>query len=241
MITRREFTTLAALGLAGAGAGCAGPVVGAPGPAPDAATPDDAVDDVQRRTFQYFWDTTNPANGLARDRFPTPSFASMAAVGFALTAYPIGVYRGFVSRSAAAQRTLATLRFLAGAPQGDAPSGMTGYQGFFYHFVDMGTGARFERTELSTVDTALLLGGILFCRGYFDRPEELEIRELADRIYARVDWRWTQARPNRVALGWNPENGFLPYDWIARSEAMLVYLLALGAPEHKLEPESWRL
>ena len=105
----------------------------------------------------------------------------------------------------------------------------------------MGSGERFERTELSTVDTALLLGGILFAKGYFDRPEELEIRELADRIYARIDWRWAQARPNRVALGWNPETGFLPYDWIARSEAMLVYILALGAPEHGLEPESWRL
>ena len=233
---RRDFMKLGALGLA---AGLAAP---APGRDRPAAGADEAfLDDLQRRTFRFFWETSNPENGLARDRWPRPSFASMAAVGFALTAYPIGVQRRFVTRRDAAARTLATLRFLANAPQGDAPDGMTGHKGFFYHFVDMTRGTRFERTELSTVDTALLLGGILFCRGYFDRPGELEIRELADRIHARVDWRWTQARPHRVALGWDPENGFLPYDWIARSEAMLVYILALGAPEHGLEPEAWRL
>jgi hypothetical protein len=222
------------LGLAALAAGCSRPGPGA------VAAPDEAfLDDVQRRTFRFFWETGNPANGLARDRWPTPSFASMAAVGYALTALPIGVERGFVARGAAAGRALATLRFLASAPQGDAPRGMTGHKGFFYHFVDMAKGERFETTELSTVDTALLLGGILFCQAYFDRPAEHEIRDLADTIYARVDWRWSQARPPTVALGWSPEKGHLPYDWIAYSEAMLVYILALGSPTHSLGPESW--
>jgi hypothetical protein len=233
VITRRDFLSLAALGIAGACAPLERPGAGA-----DPAT-DAFLEDVQRRTFRYFWDTTNPANGLAHDRYPTRSFASMAAVGFALTAYPIGVQRRFVDRSAAEQRVLATLRFLAAAPQGDAPRGMTGHRGFFYHFVDMERGERFERTELSTIDTALLLGGILFCRGYFDRPGEREIRELADALVARVDWRWAAARPNVVSLGWHPETGFIGYDWIAYSEAMLVYVLALGAPEYALPPESW--
>ncbi|WP_294013227.1 glucoamylase family protein [Sphingomonas sp.] len=236
MTTRRDVMKLAALGLSGLATGCVGMT---PRPRPEAAV-NAFLDDVQRRAFQFFWDTTNPANGLARDRYPTPSFASMAAVGFALTAYPIGVHRRFVSRAAAAERTLATLRFLANAPQGDAPSGMTGHKGFFYHFVDMERGARFEQTELSTVDTALLLGGILFAQGFFDQPAEREIRDLADRIYARVDWRWSQARPPTVALGWSPEKGHLPYDWIAYSEAMLVYLLALGSPTHALGPQSWQ-
>src|SRR3712207_6712625 len=105
---------LAALGLSGFAAGCI-PIRGT-GPV-GASARDAFLDDLQQRTFRFFWDTTNPANGLARDRYPTPSFASMAAVGFALTAYPIGVYRGFVPRAAAAQRTLATVRFLANAPQ----------------------------------------------------------------------------------------------------------------------------
>jgi hypothetical protein len=229
---------LAGLGLAGVGIGCS-PYRGAVSGLGEAAT-DAFLDDVQRRTFRFFWETTNPLNGLARDRYPTPSFASMAAVGFALTAYPIGVERGFVGRAAATERVLATLRFLANAPQGGARRGMTGYNGFFYHFVDMDSGARFETSELSTVDTALLLAGILFCRGYFDRLAESEIRDLADAIYARIDWRWSQARAPLVALGWSPEQGHLPYDWVAYSEAMLVYILALGSPTHALGPESWR-
>jgi hypothetical protein len=103
----------------------------------------------------------------------------------------------------------------------------------------MERGARFETTELSTVDTALLLGGILFAKGYFDRPHEIEIRELAERIYARVDWSWAQARPPTIALGWDSEKGHLPYDWVGYSEAMLVYILALGSPTHALGRESW--
>lgn len=236
MTTRREMMTMTALALAGVGSGCA-PIAAGRGLA--GREREAMLDDIQRRSFRFFWDTTNPANGLARDRFPTPSFASMAAVGFALTAYPIGASRGFVSRADAAARTLATLRFLTNAPQGDAPAGVTGHKGFFYHFVDMERGRRFEQTELSTVDTALLLGGILFVAGYFDRPAEREIRDLADDIYARVDWSWSQARAPVVALGWSPEKGHLPYDWIAYSEAMLVYVLALGSPTHALGRASW--
>lgn len=234
MTTRRDLMKLAALGLPGLALGCSHVGSRRPSRAVEAF-----LDDVQGRTFRFFWETTNPENGLARDRFPTPSFASMAAVGFALTAYPIGVARGFVGRVEAAKRTASTLRFLARAPQGDAPKGMTGHKGFFYHFVDMERGARFEQTELSTVDTALLLGGILFVQGFFDRPEETEIRELAELVHARVDWRWSQARAPLVALGWSPEKGFLPYDWVAYSEAMLVYILALGSPTHALGPASW--
>src|SRR5688500_9145156 len=95
------------------------------------------VDELQRRTFQWFWDTTNPANGLVPDRWPTKSFSSVAAVGFGLTAYPVGVERGWVTREAARDRVLTTLRFFWNAPQGTAATGMTGYRGFFYHFLDM--------------------------------------------------------------------------------------------------------
>ena len=110
------------------------------------APPDPAIaflDTLEQRTFHYFWDLTNPQNGLTPDRWPTPSFSSIAAVGFALTAYPIGVERRYVTRPQAAQRTLTTLRFLWTAPQGPDASGMTGYHGFFYHFLDQDTGQRF--------------------------------------------------------------------------------------------------
>src|SRR3954465_1537375 len=116
-------------------------------------------DNIEERTFHYFWDTANPKNGLVPDRYPTPSYASIAAVGFALTAYPVGVERGYVTRKQARKRVLTTLRFLRNAPQGHAVKGVTGYKGFFYHFLDMKTGQRFEESELSTVDTAILLAG----------------------------------------------------------------------------------
>ena len=150
------------------------------------------LDDLERRTFDWFWDLANPANGLIPDRWPSKSFCSIAAVGFGLTALPIGVERGWVSRAQARERTLATLRFFANAPQGPEAAGRTGYKGFFYHFIDMENGWRFETTELSSIDTTLLLGGMLFAAEYFDRAdvEEAEIRRLAAQINDRVDWRW---------------------------------------------------
>ncbi len=216
----------------------------APAPERAAALADQAapyLDDLSERTFKFFWDTANPANGLVPDRFPTPSFSSIAAVGFGLTAYPIGVERGYVTRAAARARVLTTLRFFRNAPQGRATQGMSGYKGFFYHFLDMKTGARSENSELSTVDTALLLGGVLHVQSYFDGAdaEEREIRSLADQIYRRVDWRWAQNHGAVISHGWNPEKGMLPYDWRGYSEAMLVYLLALGSPTHAVGADAW--
>jgi hypothetical protein len=198
-------------------------------------------DDIERRTFNFFWETTNPQNGLVQDRFPTPAFASVAAVGFGLTAYPIGVERGYVTRELARKRVLTTLRFFHDAPQGTAATGMTGYKGFFYHFVDMNSGARFETVELSTQDTALLVAGALFCQEYFTgtHPEEVEIRDLSDRIYRRVDWQWAQPNPPAISLGWKPESGFLPQDYRGYSEAMITYLLALGSPTYPVKPDAW--
>ncbi|MDP1901374.1 MAG: glucoamylase family protein [Rubrivivax sp.] len=197
--------------------------------------------DLEQRSFRFFWDTTDPATGLAPDRWPTPSFASVAAVGFALTAYPVGVARGWVTREQARQRVLATLRFFRHAPQGPEPAGNAGYKGFFYHFLDMKTGARFAQVELSTVDTALFVAGALFCASWFNGADagETEIRTLADEIYARVDWRWAQVRAPALCLGWKPETGFLPEDYKGYNEAMLLYLLALGSPSLAVDATAW--
>ncbi len=197
--------------------------------------------DLEERTFRYFWETANPKNGLIPDRYPTPSFSSIAAVGFGLTAYPIGVERGYVTREAARQRVLATLRFFHDAPQGPSARGESGYHGFFYHYLDMTTGERYEDSELSTVDTSILLAGVLFCESYFDGPEgeEVEIRNLAEQIYDRVDWRWAQPHVPAISHGWTPEQGFLEYDWRGYNEAMLVYLLALGSPTFPVGPQAW--
>ena len=209
---------------------------------PEQPVLDPFIADVQKRTFRFFWETTNSQNGLARDRFPSSSPSSIAAVGFALTAYPIGVERGYVTRSAARERVLTTLRFLYEAPQGPEPRGMTGYRGFYYHFLNLTTGHRSKDSELSTVDTALFLAGALFCQSYFDDPvdsDEAQIRDLAEKIYARVDWRWAQVRPPAISHGWSPECGFLEYDWRGYNEAMIVYLLALGSPSYAVEDAAW--
>lgn len=238
---------LVGLVLATGGAGCSDRGGGArePGaPGGPVLAPDDAarLDDLQRRTFDFFWKTANPRNGLVPDRYPTPSFSSIAAVGFALTAYPIGVERGWISRAEALQRTLVTLRFFRDAPQGEAAAGMTGYRGFYYHFLDMETGARFKDVELSTIDTALLLAGVLFAREYFAgaEAEEVELRQIADLLLARAEWPWASPRAPAVSMGWKPEEGFLAYDWIGYDEAMILYLLALASPTHPIAPAAWQ-
>src|SRR5690606_30058158 len=214
-------------------------------PAPDTAPAErlpPLFRDIEQRTFQFFWDTTDERNGMTPDRFPSRPFASVAAIGFALTAYPIGIENGWISRRQAVDRTLLTLEFLYEAPQGPEASGTIGHRGFFYHFLDMRSGHRYEHwVELSSVDTGLMMLGVLFAREYYDGddPREQRIRELADALYARIEWPWLQVRPPLISMGWYPERGFIEHDWTGYDEAMLVYILALGSPTHPVEPEAW--
>ncbi len=199
------------------------------------------LDDLAQRSFNYFWDLAHPVTGLVPDRWPTRSFASIAAVGFGLSAYAIGAERGWVTRAAAAERTRRTLQHLHDAPQGPQASGVAGHRGFFYHFLDVDSGLRYRHTELSTIDTALLLAGALHARAFFDGADavETQVRDLADALYARVEWRWAQARAPAICHGWLPQSGFLASDWKGYNEAMLVYLLALGSPTYPVGPEAW--
>src|SRR5947207_12803257 len=166
---------------------------GGPRVAPDTAA---FLDTLQQRTFNFFWDLTPPSNGLTPDRWPTPSFSSIAAVGFALTAYPIGVEHGWITRAQAADRTLTTLRFFWTAPQDSAGPNTTGYRGFFYHFLDMQTGRRFQQVALSTIDKSLLLGGILFAQSYYDDSDNT-----AQQIRAPAAQQRRRDR-RQVAHGW---------------------------------------
>ena len=199
---------------------------------------DAELETLQRETFDYFLREVNPDNGLIRDKTADNWPASIAATGLALACYPVGVERGFMTRDAASTRTLATLRFFWTSPQGPEPDA-TGHRGFFYHFLDMHTGRRAWKCELSTVDTTFLLAGALAAAAYFDAdvPGEQEIRVLADALYRRADWQWAQNQAATVTHGWKPESGFLNYRWEGYDEAVLLYILGLGSPTYPL-PES---
>lgn len=191
--------------------------------------------EIEERTFRWFWDNANPRNGLVPDRSPTPSFSSIAAVGFALVAYAIGAERGWCSRAQARDLTLTTLRFFAKAPQGAQPGGMSGYKGFYYHFLDMETGQRFRDCELSSVDTTILLMGVLFAGQYYGRsdPAEREIRRLAELLYGRADWNFFRSDGRvPISMGWHPESGLIARNWVGFNEGMFVNVLALGSTAH---------
>jgi hypothetical protein len=199
-------------------------------------------EEIERRTFRWFWDTANRKNGLVPDRWPTPSFSSIASVGFALPSYAVGVERGWCSRAEARDLTLTTLRFFWNAPQGSGAAGVTGYKGFFYHFIDMESGLRFRDVELSTVDTGLLLMGVLFAGQYFDRdhPAEAEIRRLSSALYDRADWNFFRSDGRAaVSMGWHPEHGLIPADWVGFNEGMFVNILALGSTSHPGPANLW--
>lgn len=163
---------------------------------------------LQQESFSYFWHEVNPQNGLVGDKSAPDWPASIAATGMALASYPIAVDRGFIGRQLAVQRVLTTLRFFWNSAQGTEPDA-TGYRGFYYHFLDMQTGRRAWKSELSSVDSTFLFAGALTVAGYFlaDSAEEHEIRELADALFCRADWQWMQNGADTVSHGWRPESG----------------------------------
>lgn len=193
------------------------------------------LDTLQHRSFLYFIHETNPLNGLVKDRSTEDSPASIAAVGFAFPVWAIGAERKWIPREDAAWRTLTALRFFWRAEQSPDPLA-TGYQGFYYHFLDMKTGKRVWNCELSTVDTGWLIAGIRFAAQYFNREnaEEREIRLLADSLTHRVKWDWmtmpdTGRYASTITMGWRPEEGFHHMGWVGYNEALLIYIIAAGS------------
>lgn len=200
------------------------------------------MDELQRRTFGYFWELADTTNWQIPDRYPTLTFSSIAATGFGLSGYLVGVERGYITREQAAERVFNTLKVLKNLPQGPQASGVSGYKGFFYHFLDLKNATRFKDVELSTIDTAWLLAGILSCMEYFDRddPTERAIREMADFLYRRVEWDWIADEDGLISMGWYPEKGFHQHYWKGMNEAMFIYFLALGSPTHPVAPTAWK-
>lgn len=198
------------------------------------------LDGLQRAAFGYFVQYANRSNGLVADTSRPGSHASIAVVGFALSAWLVGVERGWMTRAEALQRSLAVLRFFRDSDQSGTPES-TGYKGFYFHFLHMDSGQRAWRCEVSLIDTALLLAGMLMAAAYFTAAtaEEAELRALADALYRRVDWCWAQPEGAAVVHGWKPGSGFLNYGWEGYSEALLLYVLGLGSPTHALTDASF--
>lgn len=193
------------------------------------------LDSIQHKTFLFFLNERNPENGLVKDRSASWAPASIAAIGFALPSYAIGVERGWISRDEAANITLTILKFFLNSVQ-SPDTNVTGYQGFYYHFLRMNSGTREWNCELSTVDTGLLMMGIIFSRSYFNQnnEEENEIREIASALIKRMNWDFflmpeTGNHPNSISMGWTPEHGLHDMGWVGYNEALFLYILAAGS------------
>ncbi|MCX7969228.1 MAG: hypothetical protein N3B10_12210 [Armatimonadetes bacterium] len=190
------------------------------------------LDELERAAFRYFVEQTNPQNGLVRDRDRIDAPASIAATGFGLVAWAIAAQRRWVSTDDALKIALTTLRFFAQEAQH--------VHGFFYHFLDFSSGERYQekwKSEISSVDTAWLLAGVLVVKEVF--PNHLRLQKYAEQIEERIDWRWMCNGQLTLTMGWTPEQGFLPSRWDKYAEHMLMYLLALGSPTYPLPSESW--
>ena len=209
------------------------------GPAAQASD-DGLLERLQRNAFEYFRRNANPVYGLIADTTRPGAPSSIAVVGFALSAYPVGVERGWMERADAVTRTLAALRFFSASDQSGSPQA-TGHRGFYYHFLDLRSGTRVWRCEVSLIDTAFLIAGMLTAAAYFDADsaDETELRHLAVELYRRVEWRWAQRDGGAVTHGWKPECGFLNYGWEGYSEAILLYVLGLGSPTHPLTEQGY--
>ena len=197
------------------------------------------LEDLEHRAFLYFWEQSDHGTGLVLDRAsgdggrakgPSRDIASIAATGFGLTAICIGAEHGWITREEARQRVLSTLQFFATRAQDE--------HGWFYHWMDVGSGDRRWDSETSSVDTGFLLAGVLAAAHYFS--SDTEIPKLAREIYDRVDFPWMlNGDPLVLSHGWERGKGFLKSKWDTYAEMTLLYLLAIGSPSHPISPESW--
>jgi hypothetical protein len=205
------------------------------------------LDRVQKATFQWFLDNADPITGLIADRSGSVKApATIAGTGFGLTVYAIAAERGWISRQDAAAYTLKVVKGLYRTPQGPEKEGVSGYHGYFYHFLDPATGLRatppsYWYAEISSIDTALLMAGVIFARNYYDAADahETEIRRLCNALYDRVDWPWLLTPNLTIGHGYTPESGKIKHVYKGYSEAMLLYILAISSTQHPVPSTSW--
>jgi hypothetical protein len=197
--------------------------------------------ELKKRTFLYFWEQAHPSNFQIPDRYPSLTFSSIAATGFGLTAYIVGIENHFIGRSEGADRTLKTLEILWHLPQGIKHNEVSGYRGFYYHFLTLDKALRYKDVELSSIDTGLLMAGILSAMSYYDGNDVIEkkIRDLSDKLYRRVEWDWMLQHDGLLSMGWHPEKGFIHAKWSGYNEAMILLIMSVGSPTHAIPEQSW--
>jgi hypothetical protein len=240
-LTRREIMRICGMGLLASPLGAiesrakqATQSFAEPTGTPYEGTDEQLLDEVQRASFDFFWNEASPKTGQVKDRALANGndrrmMASIAATGFGLTGLCIGDRRGYRKSAEILDRVRKTLRHIAN----DLPN----ERGFFFHFVHMETGQRWAKCELSSIDSAILLCGVLTARQYF---ADQEIKDLATKIYERVDWPWMLNGGSTLSMGWHPESGFLKARWEHYCELMMIYLLGIGSPTHPLSPDTWK-
>ena len=204
---------------------------------PPPLSDDEFLDQIEQAAFLYFWEQASPTTGLVKDRAvasgnDTGTVASIAATGFGLTALCIGHSRGYGDQTQIQSRVTTTLTFLASMQAGLQATA----NGFLYHFIDMNTGDRVWSSEVSSIDTAILLCGVLTCRQYF---QDAQIHSLATQIYNNVNWPWMLNGALTFSMGWLPESGFLTNRYDTYCELMMLYLLAIGSPTYPVPASSW--
>jgi hypothetical protein len=205
------------------------------------------LDSIQYRSFLYFIKESDHKTGLVKDRSASWAPASIAAIGFALPSYAVGIERKWITREEAAKITLNTLNFFLNSVQSN-DTNATGYKGFYYHFLRMNSGTREWNCELSSVDTGLLMMGIIFARNYYNLDNETEnkIRLNAEKLLERLDWDFFEMPPNgkyanTISMGWDPKEGMHHMGWAGYNEALFLYILAAGTGMKNVEAayNSW--
>jgi hypothetical protein len=238
-ITRRQMLKATALGLLALpaltpAAWSARKTFDEPPRTPYPGSDDQLLDEIERASFDFFWNEAHPATGQVLDRALVNGndrrrVSSIAATGFGLAALCIADSREYGKGEAIRDRVRQTLRFLK--------QKLPHEHGFFYHFIDLETGERLWKCELSSIDSSLLLCGVLTARQHF---QDAEIQDLATAIYERVDWPWMLNGGQTFSMGWKPEKGFLRARWNHYCELMMIYLLAIGSPTHSVSAETWK-
>ncbi len=208
----------------------------------NAGTEREMLDGLMKDSFNYFLKHSDPVTGLVADKSEPDSPCSISVTGMGLTSWLAAVDNHLIDRGVAIEYILKLLRFIDASSQGTGADA-TGYKGFYYHFLDMKNGRRVWNSELSTIDTAFFIAGVLAVVHYFTREnnEEEEIRRLGNALYLRVDWSWALNGSSCLSHGWKPESGFIRYRWNKHyNESLILYMLAMGSPSFPIEAKGYK-